>query len=291
MQPRMSRATSLLFTSLLAGLGLLTPGLSAQTRSLTYKLEDVWLKPDISHPRSSAQQMTGTFVWTYAAGKFENGTGKFTSLNIPWWGSRTTPALKITFDLKAIEFAMVGNYHGLGLDLTLRMAPQLSATKSSPIDRVRSKFTIEVGTSRKGHVVKGSVVPQLKASVTSTGSGCTGSGGKPTQSSVGLPTLGNQLFALQVAKAPSLQPALLLLGAGQLKKPVSLNGSCLLYLDPLGLALVLPTQVGSQGTASWKIPIPKATALMGVGFDTQALIVTKSFQLLSSNALRSTIGN
>lgn len=71
--------------SLLASLSCLSPAAQAQTPTVTYDLTDVWLLPTITHPRGSAKQLTGTFVWTYTA-------GKFVSLNLPWWGTRTTPA-------------------------------------------------------------------------------------------------------------------------------------------------------------------------------------------------------
>ena len=272
-------------------LGLCSPLLAAQTQQITYHLDDVWLKPDISHPREAALQMTGTFVWSYTAGQFESGSGKFTSLSIPWWGTRTTPTVKIVFDPKAIEFSMVGNYHGLGLDVKMALAPKLSPKDPSPIDKVASKFTIEVGVSRKGHFTKGRVLPLWKPSVVSTGSGCTGVGGTVTQVANGLPTLGNQGFGLTVANAPQQSPALLLLAAGQLATPIPLHGTCLLYVDPLKLALVLPSQVSTTGSASWPLPIPTTTSLLGVAFHTQALAVTPALKFLASNALESKIGN
>jgi len=275
----------------MVSLGLLCPALAAQMKQITYKLDDVWLKPDISHPREAARQMTGTFVWTYTEGKFESGIGKFTSLFIPWWGTRTTPALKIVFDLKAVEFSMLGNYHGLGLDVKLALAPKLSPKSPSPVDKVASKFTIEIGISRKGHFTKGRVIQVWKSGVVSTGTGCTGVGGAVTQANSGMPTLGNQGFALTATNAPKQSPALLLLTAGQLKTPIPLNGSCLLYVDPLKLALVLPTQVNTAGTAKWPLPIPTTSSLLGVRFDTQALVVTTALKFLTSNALNCTIGN
>ena len=83
---------------ILAGFLLVgSPGSSssvhAQTATVTYDLKDVWLLPDTSHPRAKARPMTGTFVWTYIPGKFSAGSGKFVNLAIPWWGTRTTPAL------------------------------------------------------------------------------------------------------------------------------------------------------------------------------------------------------
>ena len=47
----------------------------AHADSVTYTLENVIL--------DDSTQMTGSFLWTYNTGNFENGAGQFTSLNIP----------------------------------------------------------------------------------------------------------------------------------------------------------------------------------------------------------------
>jgi len=57
---------------------------SARAATVTCTLEDVWLLPDITHPWDPARPMTGTFEWTYVPGDFENGSGQFTDLYIPW---------------------------------------------------------------------------------------------------------------------------------------------------------------------------------------------------------------
>lgn len=96
----------------------------AQTAKLRYTLEDVWLLPDVSHPWLGPQQMTGSFEWAYTVGDFENGSGQFLDLYIPWYGSNFS-GLTIVVDLDSIEFVLPGNWHGLGVDLTLFLLTNL----------------------------------------------------------------------------------------------------------------------------------------------------------------------
>jgi hypothetical protein len=130
----------------------------AQTLTRVYTLENVWLLPDISHPGSPPQQMTGSFEWTYQQGDFENGSGQFTEMYIPWWGSDISE-LVFTIDLTSIEITLGTSYHDLGVDITLHLLEPLSMDQPATIDTVRSQFQIEVGVIHKGHVTNGSVVP------------------------------------------------------------------------------------------------------------------------------------
>jgi hypothetical protein len=57
----------------------------------------------------SGLRMTGTFVWTYDSGDFENGAGQFSELVIPWLKPGDYGLLKVTFDIgKSIEFSRDG---------------------------------------------------------------------------------------------------------------------------------------------------------------------------------------
>jgi len=133
---------------------------SVRAASVTYILEDVWLNPDISNPYGDApQQMSGSFEWTYALGDFENGSGQFIDLSIPWYDSVIYGAPNTNIGLGSIEFTFPGNYHDLGLDLTLFLLSPLSSDQTAVIDTTRSIFDIQNGLSRKGHVMSGGISP------------------------------------------------------------------------------------------------------------------------------------
>jgi len=152
----MARTTKRLIQQLLALLLLAGIGSSAfaQTRVVTYDLEDVRFTP--------TQQMTGSFNWTYEEGDFENGTGEFTQVHIPWYWSDLSE-LAITIDLTSIEFTFDGNLHDRGLDVTLHLLEPLSPTEPSAIDLVRSRYQVEVGIIHEGDIDSGSIVPQAPA--------------------------------------------------------------------------------------------------------------------------------
>lgn len=134
----------------------------AQTRTVTYNLENVWLDPDITHPAISAEQMTGTFEWTYTVGDFENGSGQFLSLDLPWYGTDIS-GLTINVDLNTIEFTLPLNQHSNGVDLTLRIPGLLSTSLSTEIVSVGpfgKDFEIWAGAPYEGHVISGNIVPE-----------------------------------------------------------------------------------------------------------------------------------
>lgn len=247
----------ILVVALLVGLVAESPDASAQTATVTYDLQDVWLLPDTTHPRAAAQPMTGTFVWTYTAGKFEGGSGKFTSLSIPWWGTRTTPSLKITIDTKAIELTMDGNYHGLGLDIGMHFATPLSADKVSPIDTLRSKFQVEVGVSHAGHFTGGRIVPRCPLPM-NYGNGSAGSGAHiPTiTSSGGAPRIGNGSFRIDCDRLLGGASCFLLLGTRKAQIPIV---GVTLLVDPGSWLLMLPLTasgtVGIAGVGTLRVPI------------------------------------
>jgi hypothetical protein len=133
-------------------------GRLAQTLTQTYVLDDIWLLPDITRPWESAQPLTGSFEWTYEAGDFENGSGRFIDLWIPWYDPGLE-ALNINVDLTSIEVTLPGSFHDLGVDLTVFLLEPLSPDRPAAVDTDRSAFEIQQGIIYQGHVVSGSIVP------------------------------------------------------------------------------------------------------------------------------------
>ena len=127
--------------------------------TLTYTLDDIWLLPDVTRPYDPPQQMTGAFHWTYTPGDFENGTGVFSELYIPWYGSDIA-ALDIMVELNQIEFTLPGNYHSWGVDLQLKFVNELNPNTPAIVDTVLSKFEIWNGPPYQGHVIGGEGTPQ-----------------------------------------------------------------------------------------------------------------------------------
>ena len=56
---------------------------SAQATIVSYTLDDIFLV--------DGTQITGAFDWTYTIGNFEDGSGVFTALEIPWQPNGTVP--------------------------------------------------------------------------------------------------------------------------------------------------------------------------------------------------------
>lgn len=127
-----------------------------QTTVATFTLEDVWFEAPL--PNFDPEQMTGTFEWTYDVGDFENGSGVFTEVSIPWYGSAIS-TMNITVETTSIEFSFNGNQHGFGMDVTLFLLEPLSADQPAAIDTVRSSYQIENGTTLEGGVISGSIDP------------------------------------------------------------------------------------------------------------------------------------
>ena len=130
----------------------------AQADVVTFDLDNVWLLPDITRPWEPEQQMTGSFEWTYEERDFENGFGQFIELYTPWYNPGIEN-LNITVEPTSIEFSLIGNFHDLGLDLTMFLLDPLSANQPAAIDLVRSTFEIQQGVVFQGHFVSGSIVP------------------------------------------------------------------------------------------------------------------------------------
>lgn len=133
---------------------------SAQTETIVYNLEDVWF--------SGGQEMTGTFEWTYQVGDFENGVGTFTSIYIPWYGTYLGD-LAWTIEIDQIEVTMAQSWHGLGVDVMLRLSNDLSLTQPAMVNTATSSYHIESG-SHTGTMLSGAVVPEPGLSMSVSGS-------------------------------------------------------------------------------------------------------------------------
>lgn len=263
----------LLAVASLAALTAVGSAAHAQTATVTYSLEDLWLLPDTSHPGQSAQQMTGTFEWNYMIGDFENGSGQFLTMDMPWWGT-DVGSLDVNIETGSIEFTLPGNWHDLGVDVTLHFLTPLVPAQAVSIDTVRSKFEIQRGISHQGHVISGSAVPGC-APLVNYGNGGEGSGEiVPTiTSSGGSPSIGNAAF--QVDCDNLLGGATCFLVAGYGKAQIPVRGIDLL-VSPVNWFLV-PMQAdgtpGVPGAGGLDIPVP-------IPNDPQAVGVEVDFQLL-----------
>ncbi len=105
--------------------------------TVSYVLDNVML--------TSNSQMTGKFTWTYDVGNFENGSGQFTSLYIPWTLHDHTDLLA-TFDIGgSIEITLEGSVHNDGVDITLVLAQPLTPTTSSLLVLGEGESKYEIG--------------------------------------------------------------------------------------------------------------------------------------------------
>jgi hypothetical protein len=148
----------------------LTSLASAQTTSMNFSLDDVWLLPDVSNPGDPAVQMTGTFRWTYPAGQFENGSGEFLNLNIPWYGT-DIQGLIINIDLPSIEFVKRPPVTTVDVDLMMFFLSDLDPNQPAVINTTTSIFEVQsFGVSHQGHLISGAVVADAPLSLSITGS-------------------------------------------------------------------------------------------------------------------------
>jgi hypothetical protein len=134
--------------------------------TIYYTLENVML--------SETQQMTGLFSWTYTPGDFENGTGQFLALGIPWT-DHDQDDLNATFDIgSSIEITLEGSVHDDGVDIALILTNAPTSTTSAELDLSRSKYEIGGNGFHDGTVFSGSIVPvQITLSMTVDTSGLT----------------------------------------------------------------------------------------------------------------------
>lgn len=127
-----------------------------------------------------------------------------------------------------------------------------------------------------------------RASVRSTGTGCSGTGTQPlVASAAGLPTIPNPGFLFQLTGGP---PALLRafgLGLRLLPVPAPLgSGGCSVQLD---LSVLIDVALAPGGTLP--LPIPPTASLRGVTFSTQGLVFDAGDgAIVTSNALTVMIG-
>ncbi len=132
------------------GFGIMAAS-NAQAAEAVYTLDNVILD-DGNVP------MTGSFTWTYTVGDFENGTGLFTYLDIPYtWHNEFD--LNASFDMSnSIEITLEGSVHDDGVDITLFLLQPLTPTTSSALDLVRSKYEIGGNGFHDGAFVSGDIV-------------------------------------------------------------------------------------------------------------------------------------
>ena len=124
---------------------------NVQAETVYYSLENVILE--------DLEQMTGIFSWTYDIDDFENGTGQFISLDIPWHDEND---LKITFDIgSSIEITLTNNLHDDGVDIMLVLTQPLTPNTSSLIDTNTAASSYDIGGNgfHKGHFIDGSISP------------------------------------------------------------------------------------------------------------------------------------
>ncbi len=128
---------------------------SAQALMQTYMLDNVYL--------NDTKQMTGTFVWNYDVGDFEDGFATYSEFNIPTYSFATYGPYTITYDIKkSIEFSLVDNLDGTDFNISLVFENPLTPTSSALLDTVNSKWTIRptIGT---GLIKSGSIMPVTSA--------------------------------------------------------------------------------------------------------------------------------
>jgi hypothetical protein len=137
---------------------------SARADVMYYALEDVVL--------SDGRRMTGFFSWTYQAGDFENGSGQFFELDIPWT-HHNQDDLDTAFDLgSSIEITLEGSVHDDGVDITLFLAEALTPTTPAALDLARSKYEIGGNGFHDGPFLGGRIVPvPLTLHIAATGPG------------------------------------------------------------------------------------------------------------------------
>lgn len=145
-----ARLKSVVFRGLVCLIGMAAVGSRAAV--VYYELDNV--------VQSDGHPLTGIFSWTYAdPEEFENGTGEFIALDIPWTAHDQTD-LNITIDSgSSIEFTLVGDFHDDGVDVQLFFEQALSATNGTLLNLTRSKYDIGGNGFHSGTFLSGRVTP------------------------------------------------------------------------------------------------------------------------------------
>lgn len=149
-----SRTAQLILTGFATGTMLVAQA-PAQQHSRVFNFEQVVLDADIQG--GGREILTGAFRWTWSEGDFENGTAEFLQLYVPWVGL-DLPFLNTVVETTQIEITLNGNYHGLGVDIILRLEQPFGPDTGARIHRPSSIFTIENGRMWVGHA-SGAITP------------------------------------------------------------------------------------------------------------------------------------
>jgi hypothetical protein len=132
------------------------------------------------------------------------------------------------------------------------------------------------------------------ATVTSTGTGCTGSGAQPfTLGATGTPIVGSAAFALTLANGPSSAPAYFVLAFGLEAVPLPIGGGCNVYLGFASLSALIaggispvgPVPLSAAGGFKLPLVLPNDPGLMGAMVDIQGLTLDPATGYVTSNAL------
>lgn len=95
------------------------PAFNTHAMTVVYTLDNIVL--------GDGEQITGSFDWTFSLGDFEGGSGDFTELEIPHTiYSLGDGNLALDIQTKAIEISGDGNFHDVGLDITIVFAQPLT---------------------------------------------------------------------------------------------------------------------------------------------------------------------
>ncbi len=132
-----------------------------------------------------------------------------------------------------------------------------------------------------------------KAAVTPFGTGCNDAQNRAlTQSTIGLPTLGNAGFAFTATNAVVASVHVHLLTVNVQNPPIPLNANnCFLYVDLGTLLLTTPAIPNASGTSTLPFPIPNTASLAGVTFPTQIFELGFATPLRTSNGLTVKLGS
>jgi len=214
-----------------------------------------------------------TKKWANAGGDFNSkasgSTSVGTSGNATW--ASTTPMVA---DVQSWLDKPATNFGWLLLgDESTNATAKAFATKEDKTAAMRPRLVV--------------TYTPLKATVTSTGVGCRGTGSTPlTLAANGVPSVANSKFALTVSGGPTGRP-LFGLGLSLLPKPLALGGGCTLYVNTLPIFVVF----GGNANRALPLPIPNNAKLIGVTVHWQAAIgdPVTSF-LLTTNALTTRLG-